>query len=133
MHEESDRLQWIGLRFGCRLGVTATERRRLQPVWLDIALYGDWRRAGLRDRLEDTVDYAALAAELRRELDGREFRLLEAVAETAAAVCLRDPRVVAVELQAAKRPPASVKGLTRFAVTVRRTRPRRVARDALNH
>jgi dihydroneopterin aldolase len=132
MRRGQDILRLHGLRLSCRLGVTAAERRRPQPVRADIVLHGDWRCAAEHDRLEDTVDYAALAADLRRELGRRPFQLLEALAEALAAVCLRDPRVAAVEVQVAKRPPASVKGLARFEVCVFRTRPRRVRQTPSN-
>lgn len=93
----------------------------------DLALHGDWSRAGLLDRLEDSVDYSTLATRLRHELESRQFKLLEAVAETIATFCLRDSRIASVDVRVAKMPPASLKGLAAFEVAITRARRRRTS------
>ena len=59
-------------------GVGQDERRAGQPflfdVWLDVP------EAALSDRIEDAVDYRQVASAVREVSDGREFRLLEALA-----------------------------------------------------
>lgn len=122
MPEHFDSLHLIGLRLPCRLGVSAAERRRSQIIRADIELTGNWHDAGVWDRLDKTFDYSALAAELRKAVAGREFRLLESVAEIIAAACLIEPRVKSVKVQASKKAPAAVKGLDRFAVCIQRRR-----------
>jgi len=132
MDKNTDSLRLVGLRLQCRLGVTAAERRKPQTIVADVALRGNWRKAGMRDKLEESADYAALAADLRNALKNREFCLLEAAAEAIAAVCLRDARVATAEVKAAKKPPVAIKGLERFEVCVQRQRPRRALAEKLN-
>ena len=59
-------------------GVGEDERRAGQPflfdVWLDVP------EAAFSDRIEDAVDYRQVASAVREISDGREFRLLEALA-----------------------------------------------------
>jgi len=51
---------------------------------LDLDLTVDLRKAGRSDRVRDTVDYMAAAREVKELVEGRPFRLAEAVAERAA-------------------------------------------------
>ncbi len=61
-----------------RHGVEERERREGQPFLFDLWL--DVPSAALSDRIEDAVDYRGVAAAVRSVSDGRQFRLLEALA-----------------------------------------------------
>jgi dihydroneopterin aldolase len=71
-----------GLELFGRHGVLERERREgqtfLYDIWLDVS------DAALSDRIEDTVDYRAVAMCVREVSDGRTFHLLEAVAAAVA-------------------------------------------------
>lgn len=123
MIKNMDALHLVDLRLSCRLGIEQAERRRPQSLLANIALYGDWHCAGTLDCLDESVDYAALAQALRSELGRGTFKLLEAVAEAAAEICLRNSCVTAVEVRVRKRPPKTVEGLRCFDVCVLRKRP----------
>ena len=85
-------------------GVNEDERRDGQPFVFDVALEVP-DGTGATDRLEDTIDYRAVAALVREVSDGRQFQLLEALAVTladallarfpadSARVCVRKPQV----------------------------------------
>jgi dihydroneopterin aldolase len=67
-----------GLRVFGRHGVYAEERERGQYFLFDIEL--DVGDRGSSDRLEDAVDYSAVARVVREVSDGRTYALLEALA-----------------------------------------------------
>ena len=125
MAEELDTITVEGLRVPCILGTTEAERARKQEVLVSFTLQVDLRRAGGSDRLEDTVDYGELAARVTALLEASSFHLLEALAEEVAAVCLRDPRVRRVEVEARK--PRAVP--LAASAGVRIARERRLAPD----
>ena len=72
-----------GLELHGHHGAEEEERRRGQrflfDVWLDAR--GD---AASSDRIEDAVDYREVVAAIREISDGRQFRLLEALAAAVA-------------------------------------------------
>jgi len=63
-------------------GAHEDERRRGQPFWFDVELEVGER--GADDELAHAVDYTKVAAAIRELSDGREFRLLEALATAVA-------------------------------------------------
>lgn len=71
-----------GLEVFGRHGVEEEERRDgrtfLYDVWLEVS------DAAVSDRIEDAVDYRAVAACVREVSDGRQFHLLEALAAAVA-------------------------------------------------
>lgn len=84
-----------GVRVWLRVGVRAEERRRPQPVEVEVELY---RRAP-RDRrggLAACLDYDRLHRHLTEDWPARPHtELLEELAEDLVAFCLADPRVEA--------------------------------------
>ena len=102
MAETLDSVRVRDLRVACVIGTTEAERSRRQEVLVSFTLHLELGRAGGSDRLEDTVDYGELSARVTALLEASSFHLLEALAEEVASVCLRDPRVRRVEVEARK-------------------------------
>jgi FolB domain-containing protein len=100
--ETLDAITVRDLRVPCIIGTTEAERSRRQEIALSFTLRLDLAAAGASDRLEDTVDYGQLAARVTALLEGSSFQLLEALAQAVASLCLRDPRVARVEVEARK-------------------------------
>ena len=98
----TDRVVIEGLRCQARVGVTAEERRVPQRLLLDLALITPLAKAGRRDDMTATVDYARAAAVARQVAEGRPVKLVEAIAERVAAALLREFRVDAVEVRLRK-------------------------------
>ena len=121
MADGLDAITVAELRVPCILGTTEAERARKQEVLVSFTLHLDLRRPGGSDRLEDTVDYGELAGRVAALLEGSSFHLLEALAEEVAAVCLRDPRVRRVEVEARK--PRAVPLAAFAGVRIARERP----------
>jgi dihydroneopterin aldolase len=124
MHTDKLSDDWVevcGLAVPVRVGVLPHERAEPRPVVVDLELcVHDLRAAGVSDRLEDTVDYAALIQEVRVACAGRHYQLIEAVAERIAGVCLADPRVARVRIRVAK--PGAVAAAAEVAVRITRSR-----------
>ena len=97
-----DRILIEGLRVRCVIGVSERERRAKQEVVIDVALHADLRSAGRSDDIADTIDYSAVAESVVDHVAGSRFRLLEALAESVADVCLAHARVTRVDVRIRK-------------------------------
>lgn len=118
---------WIylhGMRLKCNIGVTERERAKKQAIAVEVGLKCPLRRAGISDCLEDTVDYAALAGKIKALARKKTWRLLEALAEDIAALCLAGRGIREVTVQAAKARP--VPGLAAAEAAIRRRRGRKI-------
>jgi dihydroneopterin aldolase len=115
-----DELFLEGLEVPCRVGCSDPERATPQSLRVEVHLFcPGLRDAGVADDLEKTVDYR-LAGDLIDAVQGREFLLIESVAEELAAVVLKNPRVDHVTISVKKRPP--VQGLEWAGVRITRGR-----------
>jgi dihydroneopterin aldolase len=74
-------VELVGLEVFGRHGVEDEEREQGRTFFYDVALEVP---APAADRLEDTVDYRAVAACVREVSDGREYRLIEVLASAVA-------------------------------------------------
>lgn len=100
---QNDRICLAGLRLSTRIGVPEEERNEWQTVLLDVEIEPSGGRfAVAADALEETVDYAALAAALKRLAASRPRRLIETLAEELAALTLARFPVGRVTLQLKK-------------------------------
>lgn len=90
------------LRAETVIGVYDWERSIRQTVVLDLELAVDNRRAAASDKLEDTLDYAALSARLLSFIEGSDFQLIETMAEQVAAIVLQEFGVPWLRLRLAK-------------------------------
>lgn len=116
---EMDCLFLEGLEVPCRVGCTDPERATPQSLRCEVQLFcPNLREAGIADDLEKTVDYR-MAHEMIDAVQGREFLLIEKVAETLAEVALRNPLVARVVVSVRKRPP--VQGLEWAGVRISRS------------
>jgi len=114
-----DQIHIRQLKLNAVIGVCPRERKAPQQLIVDLALHMDLQVAGRSDQLTDTVDYAALVERVRKAAAKSSFQLLEALAEHIADLCLRDPRIAAVDVTVAK--PGALPGIG-VAVTVHRSR-----------
>lgn len=124
-----DRVLISGLRVRCIVGVNDWERLVPQEIEMDISLQASLHRAGQTDRIEDTVNYRTVAKRAEAAAVGSKFRLVEALAEEIARVCLQgEPLVQAVSV--AVRKPGAVRGADWVGVEISRTRADFPARQA---
>jgi dihydroneopterin aldolase len=90
-----------GLDVDCVIGERPDERGRLQRLRVDAVLEIP-ATAGETDALADTVDYAALAREIRETLVAAECQMIERAAFLAARCCLAAPSVAAATVTVTK-------------------------------
>ena len=83
-----------------RIGVSGVERATRQPLWLDLELVIDAKRAARQDDVREAVDYAALVAGVKDLVEQASYHLLETLAEEVAAYVLGafDPPEVVVRV-----------------------------------
>lgn len=113
------------MRVECVVGVYPSERDTPQTLELDVALALDTARAGRSQRLRQTVDYAALAAQIAFLLQSCRFFLLETAAHALARFLLAPPapgeeraRIAAVTLRLTK--PQALGGVGVPSLTIHR-------------
>ena len=95
------KLELNGIEAECVIGERPDERVRNQRLRVDVALEIP-DTAAETDRLEDTVDYAALTEAVRAALTAAKCRMIERAAKVVAEVCLADARVSAVRVRLVK-------------------------------
>ncbi len=113
----TDRVLIKGLICRAHVGVPAAERRKRQKILIDLELGLDLSKAGRSDRVEHTVDYAAVAREVKRLAEGGPFVLVEAIAESAAGHVLAKFKVEQVTVRIRK---FSVPGTKNVGVEITR-------------
>ena len=115
-------IELVGLQLYGYHGVNEDERRDGQPFVFDDRLEVP-DGTGTSDRIEDTVDYRAVAALVREVSDRRAYRLLEALAAALADALLdRLPAVQAVRVRVGKPEVKLDPPVDYSAVTVERAR-----------
>lgn len=107
-----------GLRADAVIGVYDWERSVRQQLVLDLELGSDNRRAAAGDRIEDALDYAAIAARLLAYIEDSEFQLIETLAEHLAAILLDEFAVPWLRLRLAK--PGAVAQAATVGVVIER-------------
>lgn len=73
-----------GLEVPCRIGVTDDERREARTLLVDVRLTPLDPSAYADDELEETIDYAAVAALVAEVAAEREYKLIERLATVVA-------------------------------------------------
>ena len=123
-----DRIELGGLTFYGYHGAFDEERRLGQRFVVDLRLGLDLSAAGRQDDLNQTVDYGKVAETVRAIVEGRPYRLIEALAEALAAAILTGYPLVSQVNVRVEKPSAPVaaapSGL--IAVEIGRTRESRL-------
>lgn len=114
-----DQLELRGLEVFCIIGDLPHERRLEQLLLLDVILFCDLAAVCSSDSLSDTIDYANLSEEIRRQLRQARCRMIEYAAEQVAQLCLRHPMVKRVRVHLQKS--GCVTGLRAAAITIERS------------
>ena len=113
-----DRIVIRKLLVRCVLGVDDEERREMQDVLITVTLHADLRRAGQSDRLEDAIDYRGIKKQILSAAERSRYRLIEALAEHVAALCLGHVGVRRVDVLVEK--PGSLRFARSAAVAITR-------------
>ena len=85
------------------IGIYDWERKIRQTVVLDLEMSTDVRRAAASERIQDALDYKAVAKRLQQFVSESEFQLVETLAERCAEIVLGEFSVDWVRLTLNKR------------------------------
>ena len=116
-----DRILIRELLVRCVLGVDDEERREMQDVLVSVTLHADLRLAGQSDRLQDAIDYRKIKKQILAAAEGSRYKLVEALAERIAALCLGHAGVLRVDVRVEK--PGSLRFARSAAVEISREAP----------
>lgn len=106
------------LRIETVIGVYEWERRIKQAIILDIEMGADIRKAARSDRLDDTLNYKAVAKRLIEFVGNSQFQLVETLAERIAEIVLTEFQVPWLRLQVNKQ--GAVRGARDVGVIIER-------------
>lgn len=124
----NDKILLSGAQFYGRHGVTDEEQRIGGRYVVDVALKVDLTRAAASDDLADTVSYSDVYRSIREIVEGRSFRLVEALAGAIADQLLARFPADEVQVRVKKQPPPTA-GIIDFAgVEIVRQRRSQVAK-----
>lgn len=116
-------LDWIlieQLEVHSIVGVHAWEQRKPRPILLDLELGADLRQAAASDQLRDAINYRAVADEVIRLAQAREYHLIETLAETLARRLFERFPILGLRLAVYK--PGAVQQARTVAVRIERRR-----------
>lgn len=99
-----DRVHGTGFSYDCRIGFHEYERHIRQRVVIDWEAETDWREAARADRPRDLVDYYEANLAIGRLVEGKEYRLIEAMAEEVARLLLGTFPIDRVRVKVTKAP-----------------------------
>ncbi|MBI4055928.1 MAG: dihydroneopterin aldolase [Elusimicrobia bacterium] len=101
----ADKLILQGIQCRCHVGVPDWERKKLQTISIDLELHLDLGPAAEADDARLGVDYWEVEKQVREWVQKKEFKLIEAMAESIAQMLLgRFKLVQAVQVRVHKRP-----------------------------
>jgi dihydroneopterin aldolase len=100
------------------IGVYDWERQIKQTVVLDLTMATDIRQAATTDRIEDTLNYKAVAKRLVEFVSHSDFQLIETLAESVAEIVMTEFSVPWIRVQLNK--PGAVRGARDVGVIIER-------------
>jgi dihydroneopterin aldolase len=116
-----DHLFIEGLEVDCLIGLAEWERMVKQTVVLDLKLGVDLRALAAKDRVDEgDFNTRALSKRLQDFVGGSQCQLIEALAESVAALVLAEFPVSWVELRLSK--PRALRGARNVGVVITRAR-----------
>jgi FolB domain-containing protein len=102
------------------IGINDWEREQPQDILINITAFTDTRPAAKSDKLEDCVDYRALAKKVRAHAETAARYTVEALANDLARICLQDRHVMRVSVRVEK--PGAVRFSRAVGVEIERER-----------
>lgn len=98
-----DKIRIQGLQFYGFHGVYPEENKLGQRFRINIELELPLHQAGCSDKLQDTVNYAEVCSLTQEMVEGKTYRLLEALAEAIASAILASySSIIAIQVQVIK-------------------------------
>jgi len=108
------------LRIDTCIGIFEWERRIKQKVSLDLEMACDVAKAAATDKIDDTLNYKAVAKRLIQFVSESQFDLVETLAERCAEIVVNEFDVPWLRLRISK--PGAVRGSREVGVVIERGR-----------
>lgn len=108
------------LKVDCIIGIWDWERRTTQTMTIDIDIAVDVQKAAATDRIEDTLNYKAVAKRVIAFVGSSQFQLVETLTEKIAELILVEFQAPWVRVAVNKR--GAIRGATDVGVIVERGR-----------
>ncbi|HSN76932.1 MAG TPA: dihydroneopterin aldolase [Anaerolineae bacterium] len=86
----TDRIEVHDLLVRCIVGINPEERVKKQDVIINLTLFGDLRRAGQSDDIEDAINYKTLTKRVLDHVEESEYFLVEKMAHKIAEIAVQD-------------------------------------------
>ena len=106
------------LKVDCVIGVFEWERRIKQTLYIDLDMAADIKRAAASDRIEDALDYKAVAKRVTGFAGDSQFQLVETLAEKIAGIVLGEFKLAWVRVRVNKK--GAVRSATDVGVIIER-------------
>lgn len=117
----SDTITLTGIRIEAAHGVLAKEKQYPQTFIVDATLHLNLSKAGLSDKLSDTVDYGQIARRIVSTVKSEQVNLLEHLANKIATAILLTPAIEAVDVTIHKPQAPLVVPFSDVSVSIHRT------------
>ncbi|MFH1208670.1 MAG: dihydroneopterin aldolase [Candidatus Omnitrophota bacterium] len=98
----ADKIFIHGLEIPCIIGTLPRERKKKQPLVIDLEFPAPVRRAARRDDLRDTLNYQKIAGRATAFVSKSRFYLLETLAERLAQALLLEFKLRNIVLRVSK-------------------------------
>ncbi len=118
MDSKKDFIFIEGLETRCIIGIFDWERKVKQKILIDLMFPADVRRAAKKDRIEDAVNYKAIAKAILSHTQKSRYQLVESLAESIAGLCLKKFRLPEVTVRISK--PGAIRGSKNVGVQITR-------------
>jgi dihydroneopterin aldolase len=106
------------LKVDCIIGIWEWERRTTQTLTIHLDMGVDVRRAAASDRIDDTLNYKAVAKRIISFVGASQFQLVETLTEKVAQLILDDFQVAWVRVKVNKK--GAIRGATDVGVIIER-------------
>lgn len=101
------------------IGIWEWERRIKQTVVINLEMAADIRKAAVKDSIDDTLNYKAVAKRLQQFVADSEFQLVETLAERIAEIVNTEFGVPWVKVRVSK--PGAIRGARDVGVLIERS------------
>lgn len=86
----TDRIEVHDLLVRCIVGINPEERVKKQDVIINLTLFGDLRRAGMSDDIEDAINYKTLTKRVIDHVEESGYFLVEKMAHKIAEIAISE-------------------------------------------
>ena len=118
MNSKKDYIFLEDLEVRCIIGIFDWERKIRQKILISLEIPANVRRAASKDRIEDAINYKAIAKKILKDVPKTRFNLVESLAEYVADICLKEFKLRKVTVRISK--PGAVRNSKNVGIQITR-------------